>query len=76
MLVVTTSNAAEARFTKAARAASVGRYTHLPLLLTTAWRIYNDPANHDGLLGPICREADTPLDQRRRWIEDATVAAM
>ena len=76
VLVVATSNTAEARFAKAARAASVGRYARLPLLLTTVWRIYNDPANHDGLLGPIWREPDAPFDQRRRWIEDAPVAGV
>jgi hypothetical protein len=71
VLLVATSNAAEARFAKAARAASVGRYARLPLLLTTMWRIYDDPANCDGLLGPIWREPDAPFDQRRHWIEAA-----
>jgi len=76
VLVVATSNVAEARFARAARAASVGRYAHLPLLLTTVWRIYDDPANHDGLLGLIWREPDAPFDQRRRWMEDAPVAGV
>jgi hypothetical protein len=69
VLVVTTSNAAERRFAKAARAASVGRYTRLPLLLTATWRIFDDPINQEGLLGPIWREPDAPFDRRRRWIE-------
>ena len=34
MIVVTASGVAEPRFAKAARAASVGRYARLPLLLT------------------------------------------
>ena len=76
VLVVATSNAAEARFAKATRVASVGRYARLPLLLTTVWRIYNDSANHDGLLGPIWREPDASFDERRRWIEDAPVAGV
>jgi hypothetical protein len=76
VLVVATSNAAEARFAKAVRAASVGRYARLPLLLTTAWRIYNDPANRDGLLGSIWREADAPFDQRGHWIEDPPAAGV
>jgi DNA-binding MarR family transcriptional regulator len=75
ILVVTTSNAAEARFARAARAASVGRFSHLPLLLTSAWRIFQDPANGDGLLGPIWREADAPFDHRRRWLKDASPKA-
>ncbi|MCC7370441.1 MAG: replication-relaxation family protein [Chloroflexi bacterium] len=70
VLVVTTSNAAERRFARAARAASVGRYTRLPLLLTATWRIFDDPNNPDGLLGPIWREPDAPFDRRRRWIEN------
>jgi hypothetical protein len=70
VLVVTTSNAADRRFAKAARAASVGRYTRLPLLLTATWRIFDDPNNQEGLLGPIWREPDAPFDQRRRWIEN------
>jgi hypothetical protein len=76
VLVVATSNAAESRFARAVRAASVGRYAYLPLLLTTEWRIHDDPANHDGLLGPIWRESDAPFDQRRRWIEDTPVAGV
>jgi len=71
VLVVTTSNAAEARFARAAWAASVGRYTRLPLLLTATWRIFDDPTNQDGLLGTIWREPDAPFHQRRRWLEDA-----
>jgi hypothetical protein len=71
VLVVATSNSAEARFAKAARAASVGRYACPPLLLTTVWRINNDPGNRDGLLGPIWREADAAFDERRCWIEEA-----
>jgi hypothetical protein len=71
VLVVTTSNAAERRFARAARAASVARYTRLPLLLTATWRIFDDPTNQEGLLGPIWREPDAPFDQRRRWIEHA-----
>jgi hypothetical protein len=70
ILVVTTSNAAEARFARAARAASVGRYVQLPILLTTEWRIFHDPANQEGLLGRIWREPDAPFDRRRRWIVD------
>ena len=45
VLVVTTSNAAEGRFARAAQVDSVGRYTRLPLLLTATWRIFNDPTN-------------------------------
>jgi hypothetical protein len=76
VLVVATSNPAETRFAKAARAASVGRYARLPLLLTTLWRIHDDPANSDGLLGPIWREPDAPFEQRRHWIEDTPVAGV
>jgi hypothetical protein len=49
----------------------VGRFVPLHLLLTSTWRIFDDPANHDGLLGPIWRERDAPFDQRRSWLEDA-----
>lgn len=75
VLVVTTSNAAERRFARAARAASVGRYKRLPLLVTATWRIFDDPGNQDGLLGPIWREPDAPFDQRRRWIESTPAQA-
>ena len=68
VLAVTTSNAAEQRFAMAAQVASVGWYTRLPLLLTATWRIFDDPANKDGLLGPIWREPDAPFDQRRTWL--------
>lgn len=68
ILVVTTSNAAEARFARAARLASIGRLARLPLLLTTEWRNVDDPANRDGLLGAVWRGPDDSFDQRRRWL--------
>jgi hypothetical protein len=70
VLVVATNNAAEGRFARAAQVAWVGRYTRLPLLLTATWRIFDDPANQDGLLGPIWREPDAPFERRRTWLED------
>jgi Replication-relaxation len=73
VLVVATSNAAEARFARAIRIASVGRFVPLPVLLTTEWRIFHDPANREGLLGPIWREPDAPFDRRRRWFVDETL---
>jgi hypothetical protein len=65
VLVVTTANAAEERIAWSARAASVGRWSSLPILLTCEWRIQRDPSNPDGLLGPIWRMPDDPA--RRRW---------
>jgi hypothetical protein len=67
ILVVTSDNAAEERIARSARAASIGRATPLPLLLTCDWRIKHDPSNPDGLLGPIWREPDSAFDERRRW---------
>ena len=65
ILVVTTDNASEERIARSARAASVGRSASLPLLLTSEWRIENDPSNPVGLLGSIWRTPDDPA--RRRW---------
>ncbi|MCC6177286.1 MAG: replication-relaxation family protein [Chloroflexi bacterium] len=65
ILVVTTSNATEERIAHSARAASVGRSTCLPLLLTCEWRIQRDPSNPDGLLGSIWRTPHAPF--RRHW---------
>lgn len=56
VLVVTTDVAAESRIVRAAREVSVGRETHLPLLVTCEWRL-RDSRNTDGLLEPIWREA-------------------
>ena len=43
ILVVTTDNAAEERIARSARAASIGRWAPLPILLTCAWRIQPRP---------------------------------
>jgi hypothetical protein len=67
VLVVTTSNAAEARFAEAARAAAIGRPVVLPLLLTCTWRI-EDARNPYGLLGPIWREPTAAFTERRPWL--------
>lgn len=67
VLVVTTSNAAEARFAEAARAAAIGRPVVLPLLLTCTWRI-EDARNPYGLLGPIWREPTAAFAERRSWL--------
>lgn len=66
VLVVTTENAAEERIARAARAAAVGRWPALRLLLTCEWRIH-DPLNPNGLLGPIWREPDAEFRERRLW---------
>jgi hypothetical protein len=70
ILVVTTDNAAEERIARSARAASVGRWPPLPILLTCEWRFNGDPSNSDGLLGPIWREPSASFDDRRRWPPD------
>lgn len=67
ILVVTTHNSAEERIARAALAASIGRSPLLPLLLTCQWRIDRNPANPDGLLGPIWREPSGCFDDRRSW---------
>jgi hypothetical protein len=67
ILVVTTSNAAEARFAAAARDAAIGRAVVLPLLLTCTWRI-EDARNPYGLLGPIWREPTAAFAARRSWL--------
>jgi hypothetical protein len=67
VLVVTTSNAAEARFAEAATAAAIGRSVVLPLLLTCTWRI-EDARNPYGLLGPIWREPTAAFAERRSWL--------
>jgi hypothetical protein len=74
IMVVTTDKTAEDRIARSALAASVGRYTTLPILLTCGWRINRDPSNPDGLLGRIWRDpyADTP--ERRGWPIDGPPA--
>lgn len=67
ILVVTTDKTAEERIARSARAASVGRWAPLPMLLTCAWRIFRDPANQHGLLGPIWRGPHDAFDERCRW---------
>ncbi|MCC6178482.1 MAG: replication-relaxation family protein [Chloroflexi bacterium] len=67
ILLVTTDNASEERIARSARAASIGRATPLPLLLTCEWRGKLDPSNPDGLVGPIWREPDGAFHERRRW---------
>jgi hypothetical protein len=69
ILVVTTNNTSEERIARSARAASVGRWQPLPLLLTCEWRISRDPANPHGLLGPIWRSPDDRT--RRVWLSRA-----
>jgi hypothetical protein len=67
ILVVTTDKTAEERIARSARAASVGRWPPLSILLTCEWRISRDPANRDGLLGRIWRGPHDSFDERRRW---------
>jgi len=74
ILVVTSDNAAEERIARVARAAAVGHQGKLPLLLTCQWRI-DDITNPDGLLGPIWREHDSDVDNRRHWVRIARSSA-
>jgi hypothetical protein len=67
ILVVTTSKTAEERIARSARAASVGRWAPLPMLLTLQWRIDGDPSNPAGLLGPIWRDPHAATVERRGW---------
>jgi hypothetical protein len=67
ILVVTTENAVEERIARSVRAAGIGRWAPLPVLLTCEWRINRDPTNSDGLLGPIWRESHASFAERRRW---------
>lgn len=67
ILIVTTSNGAEDRIARVARAAAIGRNVALPLLVTCQWRV-RDPSNCDGLLGRIWREPGGALDDRRLWL--------
>ena len=67
ILVVTSENAVEERIARSVRAAGVGRWALLPVLLTCKWRITSDPSNPDGLLGPIWREPSGDFDDRRPW---------
>lgn len=71
ILVVTTDNAAEERIARSARAASVGRWAPLPILLTCTWRIDHDPSNPDGLLGPVWREPSAGFHERAWWLAPA-----
>ncbi|HEU4927323.1 MAG TPA: replication-relaxation family protein, partial [Vicinamibacterales bacterium] len=66
ILVVTTNKTAEERIARSARAAAVGRWAPLPILLTCEWRISIDHANHDGLFGPIWRDPHDGVASRRR----------
>ena len=70
ILVVTTDNAAEERIARSARAASVGRWVQLPVLLTCEWRITSDPSNPDGVLGRIWREPSGTFADRQHWPPD------
>jgi hypothetical protein len=67
ILVLTTDNPAEERIARSARAASIGRATPLPVLLTCEWRITDDPSNPDGLLGSIWRGPDGAFGDRHYW---------
>jgi len=67
ILVVTTENAVEERIARSVRAAGVGRWAPLPVLLTCEWRINRDPTNSGGLLGPIWREPHASFAERCRW---------
>ena len=67
ILVVTKSNATEERIARSARAAAVGRSKSPPILLTCEWRVYRDPSNSDGLLGPIWREPWAGFHERTWW---------
>jgi hypothetical protein len=67
ILVVTTENAVEERIARSVRAASVGRWESLPVLLTCEWRITRDPSNAEGLLGEIWRESHARFAERCRW---------
>jgi len=69
ILIVTTSNAAEERIARVARAAAIGRGVSLPMLLTCRWRI-DDPTSPHGLLGRIWRVPDADFDDRRCWLPD------
>ena len=66
VLVVTSDSSAEERIARAVRAAAVGRGPALPLLLTCEWRLA-DPRNPYGLLGPVWREPDAAIHDRRFW---------
>ncbi len=66
ILVVTKDRMAEDRIARAACAAAVGRGVAIPLLLTCEWRIFLDPGNPRGLLGPIWREPGST--RRRHWL--------
>ena len=74
VLVVTTDNTAEERIARSARAASVGRSPPLPILLTCEWRVSRDPANPDGLLGPIWRDPHAGDARRSGWPIDRAPA--
>jgi hypothetical protein len=76
ILVVTTDRTAEERIARSARAAAVGRWSPLPILLTCEWRVSRDPANRDGLLGPIWREPPEAHSERRRWPADQSRARL
>jgi hypothetical protein len=70
ILVVTTDRTAEERIARSVRAASVGRWLHLPVLLTCQWRIDRDPSNPDGLLGAIWLDPRDGPGGRRAWPTD------
>jgi hypothetical protein len=74
ILVVTTDDTAEKRIARSVRAASIGRATPLPVLLTCDWRINSDPSNQDGLLGPIWREPSAGFHERCQWPTDSSPA--
>jgi len=70
ILMVTTTTASEERITWVARRAATYWGRTLPLLLTCQWRI-DEPSNPDGLLGPIWREPESAVDDRRFWLTAA-----
>jgi hypothetical protein len=67
VLFVTVSDTAEERIARVARSAGRDQYAPLPILLTCQWRI-DEECNRPGLLGPIWREPDAAIDDRRSWL--------
>jgi hypothetical protein len=66
ILMIAPNDAVEERIARAARAATVGRPSPLPLLLTTQWRI-DDARNPNGLLGRIWRPPTADVGDRQAW---------
>jgi hypothetical protein len=66
ILMVTIDDAAEARISRSACAADLGR-DPLPLLLTSQPRV-DDPCNRSGPLAPIWRQTHAATRERRPWM--------